>query len=292
MKRVLLGISAVCLCAGSGVTVVHAAGAAAQAQTEKSSIEFIVRATPTGGVEEPVRGFPVFLLNKSFEEIQQEADAAFPKQKLDDFIDGLDVSKDLKDWMKRTQWISFSGHDFIKKLKADDILGVPEFLKAYLARNAGDQSTGLPQPKFKESEKTKDPAKYDKDLARYHDALRHYIEMVPESINGIDLELVDIDPNRKWREVEAKRSPQVHRRITDLAQGKYLVARTETNLQGQGFFPAVPPGNYWLSTLDVTANVGDARPRWDVPVTIRPGQVSYAVLSNVNAVQEAAHASP
>src|SRR5689334_16934101 len=163
MKRLLLGTGTVCLCAFA----IAAGAATAQTQAEKSSIEFVVRATPTGGVEEPVRGFPVFLLNRSFEEIQQEAEAAFPKQKLDDFIDGLDVSKELKEWMKRTQWISFSGQEFIKKLKADDILGVPEFLKAYLERNAADQSTGFPQKKFKESEKTKDPDKYEKDMARY-----------------------------------------------------------------------------------------------------------------------------
>ena len=86
MKRLLFGTGIVCLCAFA----IAAGAATAQTQTEKSSIEFVVRATPTGGVEEPVRGFPVFLLNRSFEEIQQEAEAAFPKQKLDDFIDGLE----------------------------------------------------------------------------------------------------------------------------------------------------------------------------------------------------------
>jgi hypothetical protein len=267
---------------------------ASTAVAQSGSIEFAVHATPTGGLEEPVRGFPVFLLSRSFEDIQKEADAAFPKQNLNDFIDGLNVSKELKDWMKRNQWITFSGQDFIQKIKPDDVMNVPEFYKAYMDRNAADQGSGFPVEKVKneEKEKEKDPAKYEKDMERYRDSVRHYLEQVPESVNGIDLNLQEIDPNRKWHEIESKRAPEVQRRVTDLAQGKYLVARTETNLQGQGFFPNISPGTYWLTTLNVSVTVGDARPRWDVPLTVRPGEVSYAVLSNVNAVQEAAHVSP
>jgi hypothetical protein len=82
-----------------------------------------------------------------------------------------------------------------------------------------------------------------------------------------------------------RRTPEIHRRALDLAQSKYLVARTESNLQGQGFLRDVPPGNYWISTLDVAADVGDARPRWDVPVTVQPGQTQYVALTNVNSVQ-------
>jgi hypothetical protein len=275
-------------CALAAVFAVGNLGAAAQS----GSIEFVIHATPTGGLEEPVRGFPVFLLSRSYEDIQKEADDAFPKESLSDFIQGLNASKELKDWMKRNDCITFSGQEFIKKIKADDVMNVPEFYKAYMDRNAGDASSGFPTMKVKDSEKQKDPAKYEKDMARYKDAIRHYIDQVPESINGIDLNLQDIDPSRKWHEIDAKRSPQVQRRVTDLAQGKYLVARTETNLQGQGFFPNVAPGSYWLSSLSVSATVGDARPRWDVPLTVRPGEVAYAVLSNVNAVQDAAQALP
>jgi len=35
----------------------------------------------------------------------------------------------------------------------------------------------------------------------------------------------------------------------------------------------------------VSAVIGDARPRWDVPVTVRPGQTEYVSLSNVNSIQ-------
>jgi hypothetical protein len=268
------------------------AAASLHASGQNGSVEFVVRATPTGGLEEPVRGFPVFLLTRSYDDIQKEADDAFPKDSLHDFIDGLTASKELKDWMKKNDCITFSGQDFIKKIKTNDVMDVPEFYKAYMDRNAGDASSGFPTMKIKDSEKQKDPAKYEKDMAKYKDSVRRYIDQVPESINGIDLNLQDVDPSRKWHEMEAKRAPEVQRRVTDLAQGKYLVARTETNLQGQGFFPNVAPGTYWLSSLSVSATVGDARPRWDVPLTVRPGDVAYAVLSNVNAVQETAHSLP
>lgn len=266
--------------------------AAVQAASQTGSIEFAIHVSPTGGLEEPVRGFPVFLLNKSFQDIQKEAEAAYPKESLDDFIDSLDCSKELKDWMKKNKWITFSGADFIKKLKPDDVMDIPEFYKAYMDRNAGDRASGFPIPKLKESDKQKDPKKYEKEKEKYDEAVRRYIEQVPESINGIDMNLRDIDPSRKWNAIEAKRAPEVQRRIIDLAEGKYLVARTETNLQGQGFFPNVPAGTYYLSTLNVSAHVGDVWPRWDVPLTVQPGKIAYAVLSNVNAVQDAAHVTP
>lgn len=286
MKR--LAMCAAVACALLAVTTSGAPRALAQT----GSVEFVINSTPSGGLQEPVRGFPVFLLTRSFEDIQKEADAAFPKESMDDFIDSLDVSKELKDWMKKNDdWITFSGQDFIKKITPNAVMNVPEFYKAYMDRNEGDQSSGFPIKKYKPSEKDKDPDKFAKDEAKYKDAVYHYVMQVPESINGIDLNLQDLDPSRKWHDIEAKRLPDVQRRLLTLAQGKYLVARTETNLQGQGFFPNVAPGTYWLSSLDVAATVGDARSRWDVPLTVQAGQTAYTVLSNVNAVPETAHAS-
>ena len=274
------------------VSVALSAVAAVRAAAQTGSVEFAIHVSPTDGLEEPVRGFPVFLLNKSFEDIQKEAEAAYPKDSLDDFIDSLDVSKELKDWMKKNKWITFSGVDFIKKLKPNDVMDVPEFYKAYMDRNGGDRASGFPVSNVKESDKQKNPKKYDKEKTKYDEAVRRYIEQVPESINGIDMNLQDINPSRKWNALEAERNPEVQRRIIDLAEGRYLVARTETNLQGQGFFPNIPAGTYYLSTLNVPATVGDVRPRWDVPLTVQPGHVSYATLSNVNAVQDAAHVTP
>ena len=259
--------------------------ASPRAAAQNGSIEFVARATPSGGLEEPVRGFPFYLLSKSFEQITNEVDASYPPPSMDSFIDQLDVSKELKSWMKKNHSVQLSGEDFIHKLTPDDILNVPEFYSAYLQRNAGQESLGFPKPKYKASDKTKDPAKYTKLSAEYHQTMQHYIEQNPQSKDGMDLELADKDPYSKWQTLTTKRDPEIRRRAIELAQSKYLAGRAETNLQGQGFLSGVAPGAYWLSTLDVAADVGDVRPRWDLRVTVRAGETAYVSLTNANAVQ-------
>jgi hypothetical protein len=261
--------------------------AAPRAAAQTGSIEFVARATPSGGLEEPVRGFPFYVLTKSFEDISKEADAEYPKPDMDAYIDRLDVSDELKAWMKKNQWVMLSGEDFIHKLHTADIMNVPEFYKAYLERNAETDTLDFPKPKYKPSDKIKDPTKFEKLSSEYKDAVRHYVDENPQSIDGIDLSLEQNDPSRKWNDLEGKRVPQIQHKALELAQSRYLVARTETNLQGQGFLRGVAVGRYWLSTLDVAATVGDARPRWDVPLEVRAGNATYVVLSNVNAVQPA-----
>jgi hypothetical protein len=251
---------------------------------QTGSLQFIARARPSDGLEEPVRGFPFYLLSKSFEEIGKEADTAEPKPDMDAFITKLEVSPELKAWMKKNQSVTLSGEDFIRKLHPDDVLGVPEFLKAYMDRNSGDRSTNFPQSKAKASDKVKDPAKYQKLSDEYTETIRRFIQANPQTVDGIDLNLTEIDPGPKWNDLLGKRVPEVHRRTIDLAQSKYLVAQTETDVQGQGFLRGIPPGTYWISTLDVSADVGDARLRWDVPATIRAGETANVALTNVNSV--------
>ena len=258
---------------------------APHAAAQNGSIEFVAQATPSGGLQEPVRGFPFFLLSKSFAEIAKEAAETYPKPDMDAFIAKLDVSPELKAWMKKNDWVVLSGEDFIHKLHTDDILTVPEFKKAYLDRNSGDQSADFPEPKFKASDEKKNPAKFKKLSDDYVEAIRHYIQAHPGSMNGIDLGLAEIDPSPKWNAILGTRSAAIHQRTLDLAQSNYLVARAETNLQGQGFVRDLVPGNYWLSTLDVPVIVGDARPRWDVAVSLRPGETKYVSLSNSNSVR-------
>lgn len=281
MKRLIFAAAVTALFATSG------AGVSAYPQPQTGSIDFVARATPSGGLDEPVRGFPFFLLSKSFDEITREAEAAYPKPDFDAEVDKLQVSKELKAWMKKNHMMQLSGEDFIKKLKPADIMGVPEFFEAYLDRNSGNQN-GFPRPKYKPSDKAKDPAKYEKLRAEYIEAIRHYLEQVPDSIEGIDLSLTDVDPGHEWNQREAKRNRDIQRRAIDLAQSRYLVARAETDLQGEGVLRGIPAGTYWLSTLDVAASVGDARPRWDTAVTVGPGQQVRIMLSNVNAVDTSA----
>jgi hypothetical protein len=259
-----------------------------RATAQDGSIEFVARATPSGGLEEPVRGFPFYLLSKSFEEIGKEADAEDPKPDMTAFIEKLDAatySPELKAWMKKNQFVTLAGEDFIRKVHPADVMDIPEFFSAYMNRNAGDQSADFPKSKVKAADKVKNPARYAKDTAEYTETIHHYIEQHPQSVDGIDLNLAEIDPGPKWNALLGRRTPEIHRRTLDLAQSKYLVARTESNLQGQGFLRDVPPGTYWISTLDVAADVGDARPRWDVPVTVKPGQTESVALSNVNSVR-------
>jgi hypothetical protein len=261
-----------------------AAGAAAQTGST-GAIRFDVRATPASGVQEPVRGFPIYLLNKSFGEIWKEAAAAYPAPDMDAFIDKLDISKELKAWMTKNQCVQLSGEKFLAKVKPADVITVPEFYSAYLQRSQGSASLDFPKAKYKPVDKTKDPAKYARLSTEYHEAVERYIEANPQSKDGMDLDLADLDPSEQWQVLTAKREPEIRRRATELAESKYLVARTQTDLEGQGSVSRVPPGAYWLSSMDLSAQVGDVRPRWDVPVTVRAGQTAYVELSDVNAVQ-------
>lgn len=272
----------------SGIALFLFAAIAASAPlacAQSGVIQFVAGATPSGGLQEPVRGFPFFLLSKSFAAINKDAQASVPEPAMNAFVAKLDVSSALKAWMKKNKRVSLTGEDFIHKLTPSDILGVPEFRKAYMERNAGDESVDFPKPKFKASEAKKNPAKYKKLSDEYEQTLLHYIAMYPQTVEGLDLSLTDVDPGPRWNKLLARRTPEIRRRALDLAQSKYLVARTETNLQGQAAFENIPPGKYWLSTLNLKAEVGDVRLRWDVPVIVKPGSTESVALSNVNSVQ-------
>ena len=257
--------------------------AAATAQT--GAVEFTARVTPAAGRAEPVRGLPFYLLRKSYAEIRKEADATEPKPDLDAFIDRLQVSKELKAWMKRTRSVSLSGEAFIHRLKVDDTMNVPEFFNAYLERNVGDRSVGFPAPKYHPNDAQRDPQKYEKQKQEYLDAIRKFLVTNPQSADGIDLGLMEIDPSHDWEQLEARRLPAIHRRALELAESRYLAGRTETDLDGNGAIRGVAPGEYWLSTLDIEATIGDVHLRWDRPVTVRAGQATRIELSNINAVE-------
>jgi hypothetical protein len=252
---------------------------------QTGAIEFYARITPSGGVSEPIRNIPFYLLSKSFQDIRREAEAAEPKPDFDAFVDKLAVSPELKAWMKKNHNVSLTGEDFTQHLKAEDVLNIPEFFKAYLAVHAGEQAVGFPSPKYHEKDREKDPAKYDKLKHDYLDAIRKYFLANPQSADGMDLHLVPIDPSHEWQQLEAKRVPEVRRRALDAAQGRYLVARTDTDLEGRGVLNGIKPGTYWLGTLDLAADVGDMRLSWDAPVMVRGGAVTRFELSNINALE-------
>ncbi len=251
------------------------------------SIEFTVLATPSVGRPEPARQTRIFLLSKSFADIRQEAEASLPQPDLDEFIASLEVTPELKEWMKRTRVVLFSGQDFMRSLKNDDIMDVPEFLEAYLARNAVDVAVGFPKPKYKESDREKDPVKYEKQRQEYKDGIRKFMDTYPHSRDGLDLHLVQLNPGQRWARRQADRTADAHRRALEWANTRYLVARAETDLYGRAGFVNVAPGDYWLSTLDREVAAGDVRLRWDAPLTVRAGEATRLELNNYNAVPRA-----
>lgn len=267
-------------------------GKAPRAAAQTGTVQFVARVTPSAGEDEPVRTLPFYLLSKSYADIQKEAEAASPDPSQDKFIDSLDVSKELKAWMKSNHRVNLSGEDFVKMVKADDIMNVPEFFTAYTERNVGDRTAGFPTPKYKLEDRAKDPAKYDRLVTQYHDAIRTFIIADPDSKDGLDLGLEEVNPGHKWDMLKAKNLSDLSRETADLARGKYLVARVETDMQGQGALRGIPPGNYWLGTLNIEAVAGDARERWDVPVTVRAGQPSYLTLTNINSVKSPRTSAP
>lgn len=261
----------------------HAASSLA-AEREAGTIEFVARVTPTGARAEPVRQFTFYLLRKSYAEIQAEVEQAQPKPDQELFIAKLTVSDELKAWMTKNHTIDLTAPDIVKLLSADAILGVSEFREAYLKANAG-LARGLPTPKFKEAGRTQDPEKYAKQKADYESALHKFIDANPLTIEGTETELAGVTPHLVWARLVNNYKQQMARRIPELAQTKYLVAKTETDLEGRGTFTGIAPGTYWISTLDLEAASGDARLNWNVAVAVRAGQPSRVELSNLNAAE-------
>lgn len=251
------------------------------------SITFTARLTPSSGVAEPVRGLPFYLLRKSFADIQREAEASEPKPDMDKFIDGLTVSKELKACMKKHHTVHIIADEFISNLTAEEILNVPEFWHAYNRLNLANTNFGYPVPKYTERERQKNPAKYQRDVDDYHSRLLHYIETKPDSRDGMESDLSSLDSSARWTNMIESHRSATRNMALDLAQSRYLVAQTQTDLNGRAQFGNLPPGNYWLTCLNVYAEVGDTRAKWDVPVSVRADTAAQIVLSNYNSVPAA-----
>jgi hypothetical protein len=205
-----------------------------QASPQTGAVEFVAKATPSSGTDEPIRGMTFYLLSKSFDEIGKEAAVTYSLVQIDAFVDKLEVSKELKSWMKKHHCVNLAGEDFIKKLKPDDVMDVPEFYKAYIERMSGDQSVAFPQPKYTPAEKKKNPAKYDEQVKQYHNAIRAFLVLNPKSTDGIDLALEDVNPGHQWDTIP---SSSRNRNISSLAQtpickGRALCAESLRALTG------------------------------------------------------------
>jgi len=248
-------------------------------------VEFTAQVASTGGQPEPVRQLPFYLLRKSLEDIHADALQSSPAPELNTFIDALDVSPELKAWMKKHHSVQLSGEEFTKGLTVDEIMGVPEFYKAYMEHNAAYRGAGFPEPKFKEKDRTANPEKYAAQKKQYEDGIRKFIAGSPESVKGLDLELFALNPSAKWAVLEKKHDQMVDASTLRLAQERYVVARTETDLEGHGSFAGLAPGNYWIAMFGTEAISGDVRQHWDLRVSVRQGETASVELSNFNAVR-------
>ena len=286
-NHLLLACAALCW-AALGITAM----ADLRAQTPATgNIEFQARIQPAGGRPEPVRSLPFYLLRKSLADIRADAEQAEPPSDLDGFIESLTVSGELKAWMRKFHTVALAGTEFTKRLTADDITGVPEFLEAYMKHNSASLNAGVPAPKFKESDRLNNPERYKREHAQYLQAIQRHIAARPETLQAIDAQLGDSNPSQRWAQRQTEQQRKIERRSLVLAQTTYLAAQTDSDLEGRGAIRGLLPGAYWLATLDTPALAGDVRLHWDVPVRIAPGETARIELSNVNALEPAGRPS-
>jgi hypothetical protein len=264
----------------------------ASAQTSPATLDITARITPTAARPEPVRQFMFYILTKSYADIAKEVEGGDVIPPRDEFIEGLKVSKELKIWLKAHETLDLTIPEMDKMLTPDDILHTPEFLAAYQQANSGGVTSGMPKPKFKEADKTEHPEKYEKDKQAYYAALKKFIQANPSTVSGVELELDAVNPQKKWVLITSNQKRRVQKLAPEIAQTKYLAAKVETDLEGHAFIRELAPGNYWISSLNLDANVGDARVRWDVPVAIQAGQAFRIELTNLNAADTMAAATP
>ncbi|HKN75245.1 MAG TPA: hypothetical protein VJW94_08710 [Candidatus Acidoferrum sp.] len=264
----------------------------ARAQNSPATLEITAHVTPTAARPEPVRQFTLYILTKSYADIAKEVEEGDVVPPRDEFIDSLKITPELKKWLKEHDTLDLTSPDLDKLLKPDDIIHVPEFLLAYQHSNSGGVTNGIPKPKYKDTDKTDHPEKYEKDLQAYYTALKKFIVANPATVSGVELELDAVNPQKKWALILSNQKKRVQKLAPAVAQTKYMAAKVETDLEGHAFLRELAPGNYWISSLSFDAAAGDARVRWDVPVAIQPGQAFRIELTNLNAADTLAASAP
>src|SRR5713226_6882500 len=269
------------------LAVCAAPGAGAQSAT--GSLDFAARITPTAARPEPVRQFTFFVLTKSYAEIVKEVEGENVIPTREKFIEGLKASPELKEWLKAHEILDLTMPELDRLVTPEDIIHVPEFLLAYQHSNSGGVTSGIPKPRYADADKTAHPDRYNKQLQEYYVALKKFIQNNPSTVSGIELELVGVNPQQQWSQIQADHRRRIVHTAPEFAQTKYLAAKADTDLDGRASVAGLTPGAYWVSTLNLDANAGDTRLGWDVPVTIRAGQTTRVELSNLNALET--HAS-
>ena len=249
------------------------------------AVAFVAQVSATSGQPDPVRELSFFLLRKSMADIRDEAAQSAGMADMDSFVDGLKVSPELKSWMKKHHTVELAGTAFTKQLTPEDIMDVPEFLSAYKTQNGSALGAGVPEPKYKKSEQQTNPEKFKRQHDQYIEAVRRYIQANPDSIDGLDADLAEINPSQQWAALKFVQEQRLEHLTIELAINKYLAAKTTSDLYGRGEFAHMAAGDYWVTNLDTPALAGDLRVRWDLPVTVHPGETAQVELSNLNAIE-------
>jgi hypothetical protein len=282
MRKAALFVLPLALCA---LFFAHAS----PAQTAAGGLDLAARITPTAARPEPVRQFTFFILTKSYAEIAKEVEEKDAIPSREEFIESLKLSAELRAWLKSHDVMDLTLPDVDKAMTPDDIIRVPEFLLAYQRSNSGGVTNKIPKPKYRDTDKAENPQRYAKEVEDYLTTLKKFIQAHPETVSGVELELDGVNPARKWATIQSEHRRRVQLLAPHLAQTKYLAANTDTDLEGHASVSGLAPGDYWISTLNLDASAGDARLRWDVPVTIQPGKTTRIELTNLNSID--AHAS-
>jgi hypothetical protein len=253
------------------------------AQTATGGLELTAQIAPTGARPEPVRQFDFYVLTRSYADVVKEVEGQDVLPTREKFIENLKCSPELKTWLKAHDSMDLTSTDLDKQLTVDNIMKVPEFFAAYQRSNSGGVTKGLPQPKYKEAEKTSNPEKYKKEYDEYMAETKKFIESHPATVQGIELELTGVNPKTAWDYLHLQHNSKIAQVAPDTAQTKYLVAKIETDLDGHARLSGMPPGNYWVTTLGADATAGDKHFTWDVPFTVQAGGATRVSLSNINA---------
>jgi hypothetical protein len=255
-----------------------------RAQNDSGALEFTARITPTGGRPEPVRQFTFYVLTKSYSDIVKEVEEKDPIPPRDQFIEGLKVSPELRAWLKAHDVLDLEQPDLDKLITPDDVINIPEFMLAYQRSNSGGVTQGMPQPKYTQIDQAGSPEKYEKLKQDYLVALKKFVRQHPTTISGIEIEMEGVNPQHKWAALQNDRRKRVARLAPEIAQVKFLIGKADTDLEGRASLSGLAPGDYWISSLNLDANSGDMRVRWDVPVKIERGKTMRVELSNLNSI--------
>jgi uncharacterized protein YnzC (UPF0291/DUF896 family) len=277
MRKAAFVIMAAAICAFSFT-------GGAQAQGDSGALELSARITPTGARPEPVRQFTFYILTKSYSDIVKEVEEKDPVPPREQFIESLKVSPELRAWLTAHDVLDLEQPDLDKVITPDDVINVPEFMAAYQRSNSGGVTQGMPQPKYTQIDQKEHSEKYEKLKQDYLAALKKFVRQHPTTISGIEIELEGVNPQHKWAALQNDRRKRVQRVAPDVAQVKFLAAKADTDLEGRASISGLAQGDYWISSLNLDANSGDMRVRWDVPVKVERGKTMRVELSNLNSI--------